>query len=78
VRPERIQLSAPPGPGGLAGTVETVVYVGTDTTYHVRLAEGGALITARLQNRPGAQQSFQPGDGVVVSIPAGAGHTLAD
>jgi spermidine/putrescine transport system ATP-binding protein len=78
VRPERIQLSAPPGPGGLAGTVETVVYVGTDTTYHVRLSQGGALITARLQNRPGAQQSFQPGDAVMVSIPAGAGHTLVD
>ncbi|WP_225764667.1 ABC transporter ATP-binding protein [Inquilinus sp. Marseille-Q2685] len=78
VRPERILLSAEPGPDSLAGTVETVVYVGTDTTYHVRLAEGGALVTARLQNRTGAPQSFQPGDRVGIAVPAGAGHALAD
>jgi spermidine/putrescine transport system ATP-binding protein len=78
VRPERIQLSAQPGQGRLGGTVETVVYVGTDTTYHVRMAEGGSLVTARLQNRPGTEQGFQPGDHVLVSIPAGAGHALVD
>jgi spermidine/putrescine transport system ATP-binding protein len=78
VRPERILLSAEPGPDSLAGTVETVVYVGTDTTYHIRMAEDGALVTARLQNRTGAPQSFQPGDRVGIAVPAGAGHALAD
>ena len=76
VRPERVQLAN--GGDGLDGMVETVVYIGTDTAYHVRLVEGGALVTARLQNRQGAQQSFQTGDHVRVSVPAGAGHALAD
>jgi spermidine/putrescine transport system ATP-binding protein len=78
VRPERILLSAELGPDSLAGTVETVVYVGTDTTYHIRLAEDGPLVTARLQNRTGAPQSFRPGDRVGIAVPAGAGHALAD
>ena len=52
VRPERTVLAAP-GQGPLAGTIEQIVYEGTDTTYHVRLRAGRALSRLRAKPRRG-------------------------
>jgi spermidine/putrescine transport system ATP-binding protein len=50
IRPEKIALHAePPGPEPVPGTVEEVVYTGTDTRYLVRLTER-TIITVRQQN----------------------------
>ncbi len=76
VRPERAALEAAGG-GGLPGTLETVVYLGTDTTYHVRL-DTGTGFQVRVQNRAGAGRHFQQGEVVAVSIPADAVRVLAD
>jgi spermidine/putrescine transport system ATP-binding protein len=75
IRPERIALAAPGGEAALQGTVEQVVYLGTDTTYHVRL-DGGAALRVRAQNRIGAAPLAQPGEIVAVDVPAAAVHVL--
>ena len=78
IRPERATLTRGAGqgsPGRLPGTVEQVVYVGTDTTYHVRLADG-ARIRVREQNRSGSAPLATPGDLVGVTVPADAVHVL--
>jgi spermidine/putrescine transport system ATP-binding protein len=76
VRPERVALGVSGSPG-LTAQVETVVYFGTDTTYHLRLRDGAPLV-ARVQNRGGATGGFKVGDSVSVAIPADALQVLAD
>ncbi|RKE83612.1 ABC transporter ATP-binding protein [Rhizobium sp. AG855] len=54
IRPEHAEIVAPSPEATLQGTVESVVYLGTDTNINVRL-EGGSLFTVRQQNsRSGA------------------------
>ena len=89
VRPERVSLSAA-GPGlatpgldaeaGLPARVRQVVYVGSDTLYHLDLAgaDGGKSVPFRVrsQNNLGASQGWRPGDEVQLHIPAGALRVL--
>ncbi|MDX1606211.1 MAG: ABC transporter ATP-binding protein [Candidatus Competibacterales bacterium] len=75
VRPERVELRA--AGQGLDGTVETVIYFGTDTTYHVRLDQGDRF-QARVQNRTGATARFRSGDPVGLVIPPEAVQVLVD
>jgi spermidine/putrescine transport system ATP-binding protein len=79
IRPERLVLM-PPGEAALAGTVEPgtveqVVYLGTDTTYHVRLIDG-ATVRVRVQNRTGAAPLARPGEDVSVHVPDDAAHVV--
>ena len=76
IRPERAWLTAA-GQGNLAGTVEQVVYLGTDTTYHVALG-GGARLRLREQNRSGARPRVVPGEAVGVAVPDSAVRVLAE
>ncbi|MCB0185745.1 MAG: ABC transporter ATP-binding protein, partial [Caldilineaceae bacterium] len=54
IRPEKIFLGAGNAPAGqensYSGRVEEIIYIGTDTYYHIRLA-GDILIVARQQNQ---------------------------
>lgn len=54
IRPEKIFLGAGDGPKDLenvySGHVEEIIYIGTDTYYHIRLT-GDILIVARQQNQ---------------------------
>jgi len=54
IRPEKIVLGAGNGPSDrencYSGHVEEIIYIGTDTYYHIRLA-GDTLIVARQQNQ---------------------------
>ena len=78
IRPERVQLTtSADGADAVPGTIENVVYFGTDTTYHVTL-DGGAPFTVRRQNRDGAAQAFSPGDSVAVAITPDAVQVLRD
>ncbi|HEY0418870.1 MAG TPA: ABC transporter ATP-binding protein [Acetobacteraceae bacterium] len=74
LRPERAALVAP-GAGQLAGRVEQVVYLGTDTAYHLAL-DGGLRLVVREQNRAGATPRARPGEAVGVSVPAEALRVL--
>jgi spermidine/putrescine transport system ATP-binding protein len=76
VRPERTVLAAP-GQGPLAGTIEQIVYEGTDTTYHVRLAPGVRFRVCE-QNRGGSRPRFRQGEAVSLALPANAVRVLVE
>ncbi|HEX3347068.1 MAG TPA: ABC transporter ATP-binding protein, partial [Acetobacteraceae bacterium] len=66
IRPERAVLVAP-GAGLLSGRVQQVVYMGTDTSYHLTL-DGIGPFRVRGQNRGGASPVVRPGDAVGVAL----------
>ena len=74
IRPERTELAQD---GELEGVVETVVYVGTDTVYHLKVA-GAPGFRVRQQNRRGAAGAHQPGARVRVRVPGDAIRVLAE
>jgi spermidine/putrescine transport system ATP-binding protein len=75
VRPEHAR--ALPSGGQLSGTVETVVYFGTDTHIHVRL-DGDGLFMVRQQNRRTQSCGFEVGDRVGIEIASDAAQVLRD
>jgi len=79
VRPERAEIAAGDKPGGtlLGGTLENVVYFGTDTIYHLRLDDGPAF-RVRAQNHGGARTKLEAGAPVRVRIPGDAVRVLTD
>ena len=76
IRPEHAQLSRPEG-APLAGTVENVVYLGTDTHFHLRLDSGEPFIVRR-QNARGHSDRFAAGSHVGLLIPADSAQILKD
>ncbi|HDQ4607573.1 ABC transporter ATP-binding protein [Pseudomonas aeruginosa] len=74
IRPERTELAAD---GQLEGVLENVVYVGTDTVYHLNVA-GQPGFRVRQQNRDGARCPHSPGTKVRVRVPAAAIRVLAE
>ncbi len=75
VRPEHATLSKTDAL--VNGTLDNIVYFGTDTHYHVTL-DGGAHFVVRLQNQPDAVESYSVGDRVGVSFRPGVGQVLRD
>ncbi|HHM4416074.1 TPA: ABC transporter ATP-binding protein [Pseudomonas aeruginosa] len=79
IRPERTELAAD---GQLEGVLENIVYVGTDTVYHLNVAHlnvaGQPGFRVRQQNRDGARCPHSPGAKVRVRIPAAAIRVLAE
>lgn len=77
VRPEHARI-VPEGDGAsLSGTVENVVYLGTDTHFHLRIDDGTSFVVRR-QNSPDAVQSLAPGQRAGVLISANAAQLLRD
>lgn len=74
IRPERIALTAS---GGHPCVVDKLVYLGTDTHYHLRLNDGTPLVV-RAQNGAGAAHGFGPGDSAGINVAPGAAQVLAD
>ncbi len=74
IRPERAELCAS-AEGILRGRVEHISYMGTDTTYHLRLTDSG-LFRVRTQNRDGALVRVRLGDAVGVRFPPAAVRLL--
>ncbi len=74
IRPERTELAAD---GQLEGVLENIVYVGTDTVYHLNVA-GQPGFRVRQQNRDGARCPHSPGAKMRVRIPAAAIRVLAE
>jgi len=77
IRPERADLCPPDEAGALRAAVEDVIYVGSETTFHLRLA-GGTRLRVRVPNRDGALRDLAPGDAVGVRIPRDAVRVLED
>jgi spermidine/putrescine transport system ATP-binding protein len=76
VRPERAVIAAA-GAEGLPAKVGAVVYLGTDTTYHLTLADGTPFVV-RTQNSAGARLDLASGAAVTVQIAPAAIQRLAD
>jgi len=77
IRPERAGLE-PAGREGLAGAVDSIVYIGADTVYRIALDEGAGLFMVRVQNRTGARSTYAVGDAVTVVVPPEAIRVLSD
>ncbi len=77
IRPERVGLCEPGDGAALSGRVENVVYLGTDTIYHLRLRGDEAFIV-RQQNHEGSQMVCGEGDEVGVRIADHALQVLTD
>jgi spermidine/putrescine transport system ATP-binding protein len=74
VRPERTSLSR--DGDGLPARVTQIVYMGTDTLYHLML--GGVGFKVRVTNTSGATRAFSVGEDVRVTIPPDAIQVLED
>lgn len=74
IRPERITIGMN---GGHPCTVEKLVYLGTDTHYHIHLGDGTPMVV-RAQNGDGAGRALQPGDTASIEVAPGAAQVLAD
>ncbi|WP_075218141.1 ABC transporter ATP-binding protein [Mongoliimonas terrestris] len=79
VRPEHARLAAAAGApaGALVGTLADAVYFGTDTHFHVRLADGTDF-TVRQQNRPAGEAAFAVGEAVAVVVEPRAARLLGE
>ena len=74
IRPEHASLAAE---GELRGTLENIVYFGTDTHYHVRLP-GGEAFVLRSQNLRGSAETWAEGQEVAIALRADAVQVLRD
>ncbi len=77
VRPEHAEVLAKPAAGLLSGSLDNIVYFGTDTHYHVALDTGGTFIV-RMQNLRGSESGFEVGDKVGIAFKPDAVQALRD
>lgn len=78
VRPERIRFAAEAVDGdSLIGVIERPTYLGTDTHYRVRLADGFSVLV-RVQNAHGGANPVTVGDTVTLRFDPGAVVMLMD
>ena len=78
VRPEHAHLApASKSKTSLKGEIENIVYFGTDTHYHLNLADGEAF-TVRVQNTPSDDRKLAEGDPIDLVIDQNALQILRD
>jgi spermidine/putrescine transport system ATP-binding protein len=77
VRPEHASLMPPGNTATLAGTLENIVFFGTDTHYHLRLEQGGEFIV-REQNDRGKSREWSTGMRAGIVFDADAAQVLSD
>ena len=77
VRPEHAHLVAGNDKASLSGIVENVVYLGTDTHFHLKLDDGDAFIVRR-QNARGGPVDLVQGDRAGIIIGSDAAQVLKD
>jgi spermidine/putrescine transport system ATP-binding protein len=75
VRPEHARLVE--GKGDLNGTLENIVYFGTDTHFHIHLDSGGGFIVRRQNDREESDR-FSAGAKVGIAIRENAAQVLKD
>ena len=77
IRPEHAGVSRELDAAALTGRLETAVYFGTDTHYHLRLADGGSFIV-RQQNTRDSGQVFEAGEELGIVVGDNAVQVLRD
>jgi spermidine/putrescine transport system ATP-binding protein len=75
VRPEHARLVPPTAQNVLKGTIENIVYFGTDTHFHM-LLQDGTLFIVRQQNAGAAEKDVARGQAVGIQIAAGTARVL--
>jgi spermidine/putrescine transport system ATP-binding protein len=75
VRPEHASIVGNPDDGHLQGTIENIVYIGTDTHVHLKLASGEGFVV-RAPNRRGVAFGWRTGDRVGALIADGASQVV--
>lgn len=74
IRPEHAQIAVAES-GGLRGTIENIVYSGTNTQFHVRLASGDIFLVLAVNQR-GQTPTVDVGQQVAILIRGGAAQVL--
>jgi spermidine/putrescine transport system ATP-binding protein len=77
VRPEHAQVAPPSDRSALRGAIENIVYLGTDTHFHVRLDDGAAFIV-RQQNSKSGPCGLSKGEQVGIDISSDVAQILKD
>ena len=77
IRPEHLRLTTAERGGGIAGVVERLIYLGTDTQHLVRI-EDGSEVLVRTQNSQLSESDFRPGTRVMLQVSPGAVRLLVD
>ena len=77
IRPEHLRLTTAERGGGIAGVVERLIYLGTDTQHLVRI-EDGSEVLVRTQNSQLSESDFRPGTRVILQVSPGAVRLLVD
>jgi spermidine/putrescine transport system ATP-binding protein len=77
VRPEHAKIVVGKKNATLTGTLENIVYFGTDTHFHVKLSKGGEFVI-REQNNKAGPSAMKIGAPVGVMFEAGAAQVLKD
>ena len=77
VRPEHGSFIADETPGGAPGVIENVLYLGTDTHFHIRLDTGEPFVVRR-QNRGVRQGTMTAATRVWVTIDEGSALVLTE
>ena len=77
VRPEHAQLQEDIADAPLSGVLDDVVYCGTDTHFHLALADGARFVVRR-QNNPSQMAAFQPGQRLGIRFEPQAAQVLGD
>ena len=77
IRPEHVRLTKETSSAALTGTLQNIVYIGTDTQYHLALSDGTAF-TVRTQNRRDTSADFQQGEQLGIEIDHNTIQVLRD
>ena len=77
IRPEHVRLTKAASEAAVSGTLDNIVYIGTDTQYHLRLADGTPF-TVRMQNRRNAKERYSRGDELGIGVTGDAVQVLRD
>ncbi len=79
LRPEKVALARTEADSAsqVVGRVEEIIYLGTDTSYRVRLGDGTDVL-ARDQNSTAGESRFNEGEAVALRIASGSVRMLVD
>jgi len=77
IRPEHVRLTKTNSEAALSGTLRNIVYIGTDTQYHLHLPGDTAFIV-RTQNQRDVREGYQLGEELGIEIGANATQVLRD
>jgi spermidine/putrescine transport system ATP-binding protein len=79
IRPEKVRIATNGGPGEnrVAGRVEQLIYIGSESHYYVRVGDD-QLFTVYTMNARSGTREFEEGEQVTLELPAGALIVLED